>query len=391
MKKGIKKKKYLLTRFGGIGDVAPVMVASEQLTKRGYSVTLALRDDGGAVKQSELFRNIKVCDKILDFRQMGPWGNRCIQYKDGWKSIESIYHEFDVVVDFQNIIEGNSTCKTNFMNRPSDVWGLTRNSNWRNWYDLHLEWVGIDPDSVPNDEKNPHFLLSQEERREAKKIRGKYSKVIGIHPIASAIARTWNQAKELLPIIHDEFKNALVIAWSPEINDWDFVVKDGRIPIKIKTMHPLRRSMVMLQACDLFIGADTGFTHVAEGMKIKHIAIYSTVPAWTRAKYYKFQTPIDPGVNHPEYYNFSIQPGDPLRIEAGEKLLTKREKLIRKLYKEQAPMDQVLKELNCDKRGADLEIDSLVKKTESWSQQQSMALSDVSAKMVLTKIKELLK
>lgn len=390
MKKGIKKKTYLLTRFGGIGDVAPVSVAAEQLTKLGHSVTVAIREDG-PVKQSELFKNIKVCDKVLDFRQMGPWGSRCVKYKDGWISIDSIYHEFDVVVDFMNIIEGNSTCKSAFVTKPSYVWELTRNSNWVNWYDLHLAWVGIDPDSVPSEEKNPHFLLSQEERKEAKKLRAKYSKVIGIHPYASSQARTWYQAKELLPMIHDEYDNSLIIAWNPEINDWDFVIKEGRIPVKVKSSHPMRKSMIMLQACDIFIGADTGFTHVAEGLKKKHIAIYSTVPAWTRAKYYKFQTPIDPGVKHPEYYNFCIQTGDPLRIEDGEKLLTKREKLILKLYKEQAPIEVVLKELNCDRQGADLEIESLIKKTESWSRQQSKALSDVSAKMVLTKIKELLK
>jgi len=384
-------KKALLFRFGGIGDCAPVMVASQQLKKRGWHVTLALRDDAGAIKQSDLLKNTNVCDEVLDLRQVGPWGTRCVKYKDGWKSIESIYDDYDNVVDFMFVTEGNSTCRTNFVKKPTDVWKVTRNSNWINWYDQHLAWVGIDPYSVPNEEKRPTFLLSKEERKEAKKLRKGYSKLFAIHPVASSMARTWYQAKDLVPMLHEEYKDCLIACWDPGKNDWDFVVPEGRFPMKIKSDSPLRRSMIVLGACDLFIGVDTGFTHIAEGMGVEHVAIYSTVPGWTRAKYYKYQTIIDPGIEHPEYYNFGIQAGDPLRIEDGMNALTEREKQVKVLYDRRAPLEEVIKELNCDKHGAELEVEIFLKKQESWDRQQSKALSDVSVDMVMDKVKELIK
>jgi len=263
MSKGIKKETVLLTRYGGLGDVAPVMIAAEQLTKRGKEVTVALRDDGGAIKQSELLKNTNLCHKILDFRQVGPWGNRCVKYKDGWKSIETIYDDYDQVVDFMYITEGNSTCRTNFVKKPTDIWKVTRNSNYINWVDQHLAWVGIDPYSVPEDEKRPTFLLSKDEKKEAKKLKKGYSKLFCIHPVASSMARTWYQAKELIPMPHEEYKNCLIAVWNPTDNDWDFVLPDGKFKIDIKADSPIRSSMIVLGACEMFIGVDTGFTHVA--------------------------------------------------------------------------------------------------------------------------------
>ena len=383
-------KKALLTRYGGIGDVAPVMVAAEQLEKNGYDVTVALRDDGGAIRQTELLKNTKWYNKSMDFRQIGPWGNRCVKYKHGWKVIESFYSEFDLVVDFMFVTEGNNTCRSTIVKRPTDIWQRTRNSNWINWYDQHLSWVGINPFSVPKEDKRPTFLLSKDEKKEVKNLKEKYPKVFGIHPAASSTARTWNQAKDMVPMLNEEYDGCLTALWNGEANDWGFSINGEAVPVTIKAESPLRRSMVVLAACDCFVGVDTGFTHVAEGLGVFHIAIYSTVPAWTRAEYYQHQVPIDPGEEHPEYYNFCIQDGDPLRIQDGEDSLSEREKLVNELYESRAPMEVVVKKLNCDKHGAELELEALLKKKESWNRQQSKALSDVSADMVFNKIKELM-
>ena len=381
-------KKALLTRFGGMGDLAPLTVVGKQLKKQGYHVSFACRYDGPNQRQSEMFVGNPSFDEVMDLKMIGPWGSRCIKTQLGWCSVNSIYKDFDLVLDYMNIVENNNTSPV-VKEGPGNEWQKSRNSNWRNWYDLHLEWANIDPTKVPDDDKRPVFNLLPGEEEVFAPLRDKYSHVFVVQTSASSLSRTWYQGDKLPVMLLEAYPKAVVAFWDNKGNNWVLVTREGYSRLEIPGMSPLRMSMALISKADLFIGADSGMSHVAEGLEIKHIAIYSTVPAWTRAKYYKHQTPIDPGVVNPEFYTFNLGLGDPLRVLEGLEGLTEREKLVKKLYEEGKGAAEAADILNTDMEGAKFELQSLKVKEASWERMQSKALSTIRPEMVMEKVKEL--
>jgi len=381
----MKKKKYLLTRYGGMGDVAPVMVVAEQLKKQGHSVDIALREDDHGLRQVDFLENTEVADSAMTFKEIGPWKTRCVSFKHGWVDIKNKYPEYDEVVDFMHIIEYNDTCHSSFAIKPSDEWMKHRNSNWQNWYDLHLAWANIDPTSVPDDEKRPVFILSEDERDEVDKIREGVEKVIVINPHASSLARTWYQAEDMIPKLIEEYPNSKIFYWEPSKSHWKVFDKLGVSEYSSPIKSSIRASMCVVGSADIYIGADTGFTHVAEGLEIPHIAVYSSVPAWTRAKYYQYQTPIDKGP-----HSFALTLGDPHRIEEGINALSKKEKKLLELHESGIDIQSAAKAMNTTPEGVNLEMDALQRKISSFERVQSKALTAVTVKEVMGKIKEVL-
>lgn len=383
-------KKILLTRFGGIGDNAPLTVVGKHLKKQGWHVTLACRDGGPGLRQSDMFFGNPSFDQVLDLRELGPWHDRCVKTQLGWCSINSIYNDFHQVIDFRNSVENNNTSPL-VKETPGDEWQKSRNSNWRNWYDLSLEWANIDPTQIPEDDKRPVYTLLPGEEKVFESLKQNHSHVFVVQTNASSLSRTWYQAEKLPELLLKDYVDALVVYWDTKTNAWLMISKAGVSKLNIPNHPPLRVSMALINVADVFIGADTGFTHVAEGLGIPHIAIYSTVPWWSRAKYYKHQTPIDPGVNNPEFYTFNLGLGDPLRFTEGLQSLSEREKQVDELHKSKASAKEAAEALNTNEEGAKLELQSLGAKKASWERMQSKALSTVSAEAVVKKVSEIVK
>lgn len=380
--------KALLTRFGGIGDTFPVMVAAKELNKRGYEVTVALRDDGGPVKQSVLYSNYQEF-RFLDFTENGPWGNRCIDTELGRISIQSVYNDYDLVVDYMNCVENNSTSPY-LKPGPNSNWQKSRSSNFVNWYDLHLSWANINPALISDEDKRPFLKLTEAEQLKAEEFSKKYSQIFVIHPYASSLARSWYQAKGLINKLLERYKDSAVVFWNPEANCWDLISRQSIGKLENLAGNPLRSTMVLLAASTLLIGVDTGCSHMAEALGKKSLVIYSTVPAWTRNKYYKYQTHIDPGEKDGSLYTFSLGLGDPLRIVDGVNALTDREKLIKQLWERNASPEEAQNALNTDYRGAELELQMFMAKQETWERQQSKALSSVSVDLVFQRIRRII-
>lgn len=382
--------KVLLTRFGGIGDCFPVMVAARNLVKRGHEVTVALRDDGGPVKQSSMFENTPDI-KVVDLAEIGPWRSRCVKTDNGFLSVQGTYKDYDNVIDFMGCVESNNTSPT-VNQKPWEFWQRSRSSNWRNWYDLHLEWCNIDPTKVSDEDKRPFLTLTEAEIEAGKKIKGSASHLILIHPFASSLARSWfHQSKVLVTLILDKYPHAKVLYWNPQGNHWDHVTKRGVYPVQNISDKPLRDSMAIVGASDLVVAVDTGFGHVAEALGKKSLVVYSTVPAWTRNKYYKHQAHIDMGETNPEFYTFTLGLGDPLRVKEEYAKLSDRERKIEEMYNRKAEISEVCKELNTDEHGAELELRTLLAKQESWEHQQSKALTLITPEIAMAKVEGLLK
>lgn len=382
--------KVLLTRFGGIGDIFPTMAVARYMKNRGDDVTVALRDDAEGGKQTDLYSNQDIT--LLDFRQVGPWGNRCIKTPDGWVTIQSTYKDYDLVVDYTNVIESNSSSPANSSD-PTKFWQRSRSSNWVNWYDIHFAWANIDPTTVPDSAKRPFISLTEEEEKLSNEFKSQYSHVFVVSPFASSLARSWYQARDLLPMIEQNkaYKNVALICWEPGAKMWVLRTNKGSTPAKEFSPNSLRNSMIYLKAADAVICVDTGISHIAEGLGAKCLTLYSTVPWWTRAKYYENQVHIDLGEHNPDYYTFSLGLGDPLRILEGRSLLTDRELLIEKLRSRNASFEEASKELNTDLHGAKMELQAYMAKQESWERQQAVALTLINPLSVFEKIKEMVK
>jgi hypothetical protein len=130
---------------------------------------------------------------------------------------------------------------------------------------------------------------------------------------------------------------------------------------------------------------------MAEALDKRALVIYSTVPAWTRNAYYKYQSHIDLGEKNPEYYTFSLGLGDPLRVKDGMQAMSEREKLIGQLWEHNASPQEAMERLNTDYQGAEMELKIFLARKETWERQQSKSLSGVSVDMVFKRIKELVK
>lgn len=378
-------KKVLLTRFGGIGDLAPMTVVGRQFRKRGNHVTLACRFDGPAQRHSDLFIDNPAFDEVMDLKMHGPWGTRCVKTQLGWASINSIYKDFDLVLDYMNIIESNNTSPL-IKEGPGNEWQKSRNSNWRNWCDLHLEWANIDPTKVPDSDKRPIFTLLKGESEIFESLKQQYSHLFVVQTNASSLSRTWYQSEKLPKALLDLYPKSVVAFWDTKSNSWVLLSGKGYSRLNVPNISPLRLSMALIAKADVFIGADTGMSHIAEGLGVKHIAIYSTVPSWTRAKYYKFQTPIDPGIHNPEFYTFNLGLGDPLRVQEGMQNLTERERMVAELYASNVGVVEAAEALNTDTEGAKFELQSLKTKQASWERMQSKALSTIKLETVMEKV-----
>jgi hypothetical protein len=383
-------KKVLLIRFGGIGDQAPMGVVGAQLKKRGYHVTMACRDDGQETKLADLYTGTDCFDEVISVREVGPYKDRCVKTQLGWCSLNCVHKDFDLVLDYMNIIEANSTSPVR-AGGPGNEWQATRNSNYVNWYDMHLAWANIDPTSVPDSEKVPKFVVSPEETALISKLKSRYSHFVTIQASASSISRTWFQGKKLPDMILEKYPKALVGFWDQQVSAWILIDKEGATKLERDGISPIRSSMALVAVSDLYVGADTGFSHIAEGLGVPNIAVYSTVPAWTRNKYYKNQITIDPGVTNPEFYTFNLGLGDPLRTIDGLLSLTPREKAVEELYSLNASAEVAAEALNTDVEGATLELESFLRKRASFERQQSKALSTVSAEQVFALIQGALK
>ena len=103
-----KAEKFLIIRFGGIGDSLMLTPIVKELKRKhkGCKVHFAVR-----AEIAELFQHDKLFDKILPVRRMPPTGLDCVHRDHGWISLECIKKNYTQVYDFKFSIELNSPWK----------------------------------------------------------------------------------------------------------------------------------------------------------------------------------------------------------------------------------------------------------------------------------------
>lgn len=389
MEEQVKRKTALMLRVGGVGDAMLLTTVGKQLNKQGYDVDFFVGSPTGMIHELfklPYFRTVKQIIRITNIDAVKQ------EDSEDFIAVACLLKNYDEVFDFKYSIEDN---------RPSanynkhEGWRVTINSNYQNWTDISLQWANIDPTKVSDEDKRPELYIDKEDKRYCNwldevgivaKDRRDFN-VIGIQLQASTLIRSWYKAAELPKMIHEKYPNDIVLVYT---NDgWQAITRHGMNKIKFDSdLDNLVSSAHLISRMNCFISADSGMSHVAEALDVHTITTYTTVPAWTRAKYYQYSHSIES--TPPCHPCFVLDVFCPLeRIEAA-KTMTTREKEIVETLEKNGDMRELCKRFNTVPRAIQGEYESSKKRVESLSAVEPACVKSITAEAILEKLDEIL-
>lgn len=289
-----KAAPFLLVRFGGQGDALFLTPVAAELQRRGFSVHIAVNDNG-----LPLVQHLPFVDKVFPLKRdsvmpMAPGieGHPCdlIERHGAWQPVEAVYPHYPspgpeygpfAVANYRYIIESNSLHP--WINRG-------QNSNFINTYDLHFSWAGIDPTTVPAEHRRPRYVVTAQEREAVKAaLKNLPRPIYLLQTQASSAARSYYRLRELYQTMHAATRGT-ILAWNGNV--WE---TNGMLfPVAVAPgSTPMRMSAAMVEQAALVVSADTAISHIAEALDVQHLTFYSTVPAWTRSRDYTHEITID--------------------------------------------------------------------------------------------------
>ena len=291
----MNKERWLLCRYGGMGDALFLTAVAHQLAKR-YIVDVATRDT-----TAPLLLNNPDIDTVYPVKRFGPPPAQrnpknghpvdLVNIDGGWVTVEALYERYKTdhafrkynVTNYRFVIESNTV--------HPDL-GPSQNSDFINTYDTHLSWAGIDPERVPPIEKRPYYYVTDEERKWAEGVFDNFRKpVVMVQTFASSPARTYYRLSELITALGKEAGTLLV--WYG--NGWQV----GKSPVTLpNNIEPIRASAALIEQADILVSADTCVSHLAEALDTMHLTYYSTVPAWSRSMYYQNEITVNSEVRY---------------------------------------------------------------------------------------------
>jgi ADP-heptose:LPS heptosyltransferase len=374
--------KTLFCRFGGIGDAFVMTAVAKEVMKRypNTKIDFAVRSK----EQVELLGNLDVFNKVYEIRRFPHehHGMNCVKSKDGWESLENRKAKYDVVFDFVNSIENNS------MNREIaglyGPWMASQNSNYVNWYDLSFAWVNIDPETVSD--KRPLYKVEESEKRSAKKLLSKFPRpIVSVNMFSSSRARTYFNVQPVISQIIERVKGVTVILRNP--GDGWLVIRDGGSE-RLTDEVSARKSAAIIGETDCFLSADSGFSHIAEAMEVETVSIYTTVPAWTRNKYYKHSHDIDIQLVCKPCFTLDYQ--CPVNKKRAFDSLNEREKELLSLQQSNLPIHLAARQLNTTPDKLQQESMSINQKIDSLASVVPDCVASITPSMIVEKVIEAL-
>jgi ADP-heptose:LPS heptosyltransferase len=372
----LKDKGWLLCRFGGVGDGLILTAVCKAIKEQDPEaiVHFAIREG-----QEGLYLHNPSIARVITIRRMPPSGIDCIKTRGIWTNIDCIKGTYFRTIDYKNSIENNSP----YPKLPYGFWVRTMNSNYQNWVDLSLGWANIDPTIVSDDTKRPKIFLKDAEIEKAKKEADCEGPKIGIHMISSSLARTWYYARVLAPLLLNKYPNGAVFFWTG--SSWIKYHKKTQTDLG---SYSLRQSAALVSCLDLLIASDSAFSHVAEAVGTRSLNLYTTVPAWTRSKYYKYATNLQAKTKCSPC--FAIWSECPLAEDKAVKSLSEREKFIIHLNQNKVPLETACRQLNTTPGGLELEFEAIRKKIQGLKQAEAPCLRSIDPDEVLLEADKLL-
>jgi len=360
-------------------------VAKCWLAKKGHEedyVDFAVRGDD----QVKLLNNLDVFNKVYEIRRFPHphLGNNCVRTSIGWETLDARKEKYDVVVDFVNSVENNSMHHA--LAAKYGEWMSSQNSNFQNWFDLSLGWCKIDPTTVASDLKRPLYKVEKSEASWAEKTLGQYKPlglVIGMNMFASSRARTYFNQVPIVNELLEEYPSATVVLWNG--NSWSVIRKGGSKDIPKPS---IRASAALLTMFDIFICADSGFSHIAEAIGVPSITIYTTVPAWTRNKYYKHSNDIDIQLECKPCFTLHSQ--CPINRRRALEGLTEREQQILNASNQNIPLPQASNHFNTSPDKLTQEHSAILQKLDSYASIVPDCIASITPDMIVDKVVETL-
>lgn len=172
-------------------------------------------------------------------------------------------------------------------------------ANYINAYDWHLEWAGIDPAIVHEKQKRPIYAVKPREyaaaERIVSRIHGRPRIAVQMH--ASSLPRTWDKNDRLIRALCMKYPKAAIYS----LGDPVAAILEPSPPERCSNYMPLcgvtrndrRLWAAIINAMDLIITVDSGAMHLAGALGVPIVGLFSTVPGWTRIKYYHRAIAID--------------------------------------------------------------------------------------------------
>lgn len=378
----MKKDNFLFCRFGGIGD-AMILTAVAQAIKKTFpkdTVDLAVREG-----QEIIFNNLDCYDKVYPIKRMPhPYsGMNCVKTRNGWESLEKRKEKYSVVIDYVNSIENNSMHHNQAKNLGE--WMQSQNSNFVNWIDMSFGWAKLDPTKFSGEEKRPIYKVEENERKWATdKLADLPRPIIAVNTFASSRARSYFDTMPLIKDLISEIKGCTVLYWVG--NAWQVIVDGGD---KILCQEPtIRESASIIEQVDCFVCADSGFSHIAEAMGVESVGFYTTVPAWTRNKYYKHSHDIQ--IDLPCSPCFTLHSQCPLNRQRALESLNKRESEVFSFANSGAPIELAVSRLNTTPDKLQQELQAINMKLDSLASVTPDCLASITCDMIVDKVKEAL-
>jgi hypothetical protein len=294
------KERFLLLRYGGIGDALFLTPVAKKLTELGYQVDVVVNDMGLPVLENNPYiKHIYLSSRFGTYKaDVNGHPINLVDYQGVYIADMALYRLYKTklnrpwrpfnVANYFRVIEANT--------QHPEI-SPTQNSTYINTYDNHLNWAGINPYTMSDDEKRPNYFVREEERAWAKSILSKCrTKPVFIQTTSSSAAKT------ISPLGISRFlieKGHSILLWNQEVPTQErpqgggFLTINGmkiEIPKEIK---PIRATAALLEQCQFAITADTGVSHLAEALGIRHITYYTFVPAHTISKYYRYEITVD--------------------------------------------------------------------------------------------------
>ncbi len=289
----MKTQRYLLLRYGGLGDNLFMTPVARELHQRGYEVDVVTSEYG-----EPILRNNPYISRIMVAKRYGP-----IQELPDGKYVNlisenglsfsdlALYERYRVkgrpwrpfnVTNYLHIIEGNSMhpelCKT-------------QGSAYSNTYDNHLMWAGIDPTTVEADRKRPSYRVTKEEQAWAATVITPGSNpCVLVQTTSSSLAKTY-PANDMISYLRGEGYS--ILYWQETGHHSGHWILDGVKLTLPPTIPAIRCTAALLERCAFAVTADTGTAHLAEALNVMHLTYYTFVPAWTISRDYTHEVTVD--------------------------------------------------------------------------------------------------
>lgn len=290
--------KIILERHGGIGDTAMVVPIARYLRKHENIIIDANGKPLEIIWSTQkrnwfLLDNLAIGGKKIVNRKIEKFP---LQWKLYWKTVED-----------QNFI---AECKKNIASLDfvpdatiSFFEAIERCnlSDYKNCYDWHFEWIGIDPETIPVEDKRPYYYVKEAEKKQAEKLfkpcPGSNYLRIGVQMHASSLPRTWDKFDKLLIALCSKYPKAAVYSLGDPVAQILELSPGERprnyLPLAGRTHGDGRLWGALIADLDLLVTVDSGALHLAGATGVPVVGIFSTVPSWTRMKHFSNSIGID--------------------------------------------------------------------------------------------------